>query len=166
MTMAQEYKAVDELNIPKYMGRWHQVYGDNFNKVFQGDGRCSTADYILQDDNTVYVLNKQIDPDNSIDKISGTAFYKDDDCCGYLTVKLDDKHDAPYWVLKLGPIVNDLYDYSIVSDDKAISLFVLARNVDRFYKDYNDIVLESLKELDFTKKYNMPVKMNQTECFI
>ena len=79
---------------------------------------------------------------------------------------LDGTPEAPYWVLELGPVVDDYYDYSIVSDNKGLSLYVLARDVDRFYKLYNDDVLNSLEEFGFTKFYNSPLVMNQTDCSI
>ena len=165
LIISAEYKAVDELYLPSYMGKWYQVYQDNFNKLFQGIGKCSTATYQIIDENKVSVFNKQIDEENKIDQITGYAYYKEDDYGGYLTVKLKDLPEAPYWVLELGPVVNDLYEYSIVSDDKALSLFVLARDVDIFYKNYNDDVVMSLENFGFTKKYNMPIVMNQTDCF-
>ena len=164
-SFGKEYKAVDELDLTKYMGKWYEVYQDNFNRLFQGNGKCSTATYKLTDDDKVSVFNEQITNDK-YDTIAGYAYYKDNDCCGYLTVQLKGTPEAPYWVLELGPIVDDLYDYSIVSDDKALSLFVLTRDVDRFFKLYNDQVLNSLKELGFTQKYNYPKIMNQTDCEI
>ena len=162
----KDYKAVDELNIENYTGRWYQVYQDSFNRLFQGNGRCATADYSIINENRVSVFNKQINTQDEYEDISGYAYYKDDDCCGYLTVKLDGAPQAPYWVLELGPIVDGLYDYSIVSDDKALSLFVLTRDVDRFYKLYDEQVLQSLNDLGFTKSINMPKIMNQTDCTI
>ena len=165
VSFGKEYVAVDDLDLTKYVGKWYEVYQDNFNRLFQGDGKCSTATYKLTEDNRVSVLNKQI-INNDYDTITGYAYYKDDDCCGYLTVQLDGTPEAPYWVLELGPIVNDLYDYSIVSDDKALSLFVLARDVERFFKLYNEDVLASLNEFGFSKKYNFPKIMNQTDCDI
>ena len=159
------YKAVDELVISQYMGKWYQVYKDNFDNLFQKNGKCSTADYSLREDNIVEVLNKQI-TNNHYDSITGIAYYNEDDCCGYLTVQLKDQSPAPYWVLELGPIVDNFYDYSIVSDNNAISLFVLARDVDRFYKLYQQQVDKSLKEFGFTKSYNKPEIMNQTNCVI
>ena len=84
-------------------------------------------DYDVED-GQVFVTNKQI-RDDLQDSITGYAYYKNDDCCGYLTVKLDGTPEAPYWILELGPIVNDYYEYSIVSDNIALSLYVLARNV-------------------------------------
>ena len=165
VSFSKEYKAVDELNIPQYMGKWYQVYKDNFDNLFQKNGICSTAEYVLGDDNIVKVLNKQI-TNNKYDSISGIAYYNNNDCCGYLTVELEGQSSAPYWVLQLGPIVEDQYDYSIVSDDKANSLFVLSRDVDRFYELYQDQVDTSLKEYGFTKKYNEPKIMNQTNCVV
>ena len=166
LSLAKEYKAVDDLDLPSYMGKWFQVYQDNFNKLFQRNGKCSTATYEIVGDNKVSVLNKQInEKKNQLDQIVGYAYYKDDDCCGYLTVKLKDTPEAPYWVLELGPIVNGFYDYSIVSDDKALALFVLTRDVDRFYTTYDESVQQSLYDFGFTKKYNTPFKMNQTDCF-
>ena len=115
---------------------------------FKGNGKCSTAQYKLIDDE-VSVLNSQIDENNEEDEISGYAYYKDEDCCGYLTVLLDGTPEAPYWVLELGPIVNEKYDYSIVSDNKALSLYVLTRDVNRFYQSYDTIVLDSLEDFWF-----------------
>lgn len=162
----KEYKAVDELNLESYVGKWYQVYQDSFNKLFQGNGKCSTAEYAILNDNTVSVFNQQINMKNEYDNIDGYAYYKDDDCCGYLTVKLDGTPEAPYWVLELGPIVDDLYDYSIISDNKALSLFVLTRDVDRFYKLYDTQVLESLNDFGFTRSINTPKTMNQTDCVV
>ena len=136
-SFCKDYKAVEDLDLTKYIGKWYQVYQDNFNKLFQGEGRCSTAEYEIVDDNKVSVFNKQINTNNEYDAITGYAYYKDDDCCGYLTVVLKGTPEAPYWVLELGPEVDGYYDYSIVSDDKALSLFVLTRDVDRFYKLYD-----------------------------
>lgn len=159
------YKAVDELDLNKYIGKWYQVYQDKFNAIFQDIGKCSTATYQLTEDNKVSVFNEQITNDK-YDTIAGYAYYKNDDCCGYLTVQLDGTPEAPYWVLELGPIFNHLYDYSIVSDNKGLSLYVLTRDVERFYKLYDDQVLKSLNDLGFSKKYNYPITMNQTDCEI
>ena len=162
--LSNEYKAVDDLDLQKYMGKWYQVYKDKFDNVFQKNGICSTAEYSLDND-IVKVFNKQI-TNGAYDSITGIAYYSNDDCCGYLTVELQGQSPAPYWVLELGPIVDNKYDYSIVSDNKAISLFVLTRDVDRFYKLYKEQVDASLKDFGFTKAYNKPEIMNQTNCEI
>lgn len=166
LSYSKEYKAVDDLDLEKYIGKWYQVYQDKFNKLFQGNGRCSTATYSIMDSNNISVFNEQINMKNKYDTIKGNAYYKLGDCCGYLTVLLEGAPEASYWVLKLGPIVDDLYDYAIVSDKKAFSLYVITRNVDRFYKLYDEQVLQALDDFGFTKSFNSPLTMNQTKCTI
>jgi len=155
-----KYEAVEYLDLNKYIGTWYEVYGDNFDKTFQGNGKCVKAYYKFNDFN-VSVLNTQLDQNNLRDSISGYAYYKNNDTGGYLTVQLDDLPEAPYWVIQLGPIVNGSYDYSIVSDNFKLSLFVLARNVTRFYEQYEDIVLESLEKFGFTRFINSPYQIDQ-----
>lgn len=164
IAFGNEYKAVDDVDLPKYMGKWYQMYGDTFDKLFQGNGRCSTAEYELLEDGRVSVFNKQLDKNDEVDSIPGFAYYNDGDCCGYLTVELKGTQPAPYWILELGPIVDDKYDYSVVSDNFALSLFVLARNVDDFYRLYDAGVQKSLQDFGFTKSRNSPIAMNQTDC--
>ena len=49
----------------------------------------------------------------------------------------------------------------IVSDNAKLSLFVLTRNVSRFYKEYDETVLNSLEDFGFNKLYNKPLEINQ-----
>ena len=69
---------------------------------------------------------------------------------------------APYWIIELGPLVDDQYDYAIVSDNIKLGLFVLARDVDRFFKLYDDDVLNSLETMGFNDVRNKPIKTNQS----
>ncbi len=160
ISKSEEYKAVDELDLNKYVGNWYQVYGNNFDKTFQGNGKCVQAFYKLNDYN-VSVLNTQLDKNDNSDSITGFAYYKDGDTGGYLTVQLKDLPEAPYWVIELGPIYDNMYDYSIVSDNAKVSLFVLTRNISRFYKEYDEKVLVSLDNFGFNKIYNKPIEIDQ-----
>ena len=59
-----EYKAVSELDLDKYIGEWYEVYGNNFDKTFQGNGRCIKAFYKLNEnqdsnDKNISVFNSQ-----------------------------------------------------------------------------------------------------------
>ena len=164
VVFGNDYMAVDNLDLDKYIGKWYQVYGDNFNKVFQGAGTCSQADYSFKENGEIAVVNQQINKQGNIESIEGIAYYKDGDSGGYLTVKLDNLTPAPYWVLSLGPVIDSEYQYSIVSDNNALSLFVLTRNVEEFEKKYKSEVLDSLTTLGFTKQWNHPIALNQTDC--
>lgn len=159
------YKPVDELDIPSYLGRWYEVYENKFDKTFQGNGYCVVADYALNKDGSVNVLNSQTNKNGDIQQISGLAYYDEGNSGGELTVKLDGvSKSAPYWVLELGPIIDSQYQYSIVSDNNALSLFVLARNTTEYYTNYDTIVQASLEKLGFTNNFNKPIAVSQDNC--
>ena len=50
------------------------------------------------------------------------------------------------WVLKLGPVVDDLYDYMIVAAETKNETFARTRNISRFDEYYEGEVREWLKE--------------------
>ena len=141
-------------------------YGDRADRAFQGFGTCITAEYTIQGDNNVSVFNREIRKDGTVDSIEGYAFYDTNCTGGELTVYLEGTpSNAPYWVLELGPVVNDEYDYAIVSDDKQFTLFILVRNVADFFELYNDNVTATLKEMGFNKSINEPeLILQDTTC--
>merc|ERR1712113_996060 len=69
-----------------------------------------------------------------------------------------------YLVFGLGPIVDGKYDYALVSDPKQATLYVLVRDVDRFKKQYESDVLDSLTKLGFTSTSNKPLATRQDGC--
>lgn len=162
MASSVSYEPVPELNLTQYDGLWYEVYGDRADRAFQGFGTCITAEYVILDSNNVSVYNREIRQDGTVDTIEGYAFYEDNSTGGELTVYLEGTPAlAPYWVLSLGPVVNDEYTYAIVSDNKAYTLFVLTRNVSDFLELYDDEVMEELVEFGFTKKINEPMLIDQ-----
>jgi lipocalin len=58
-------------------------------------------------------------------------------------------YDAPYWVIALGPLYQNLYDWAVVSDNFSISLFILARDYNRFDTLYKDEVLALVEKMGF-----------------
>jgi lysozyme C len=151
---------VDELNLDSYLGHWFQVYGAPTNTIFQGYGTCITADYGLLDNGQVSVLNSQLDENKQIEKINGYAYYKNISEPGQLTVHLDGVPvDSPYWVVKLGEIVDNQYQYSIITTPSGISLWVLTRDVEIFDELYAEEVEAFLNEYKF--KYT---SIEQTDC--
>ena len=126
---------VSSLNIPNYLGHWLLAYQAPTNFIFQGYGTCITADYGLLDNGNVSVINTQIDKQNEVEQITGYGYYKNISEPGKLTVHLEGVHvDAPYWVIKLGEIKNNQYEYSIITTPSGISLWVLVRNINSFFE--------------------------------
>jgi lysozyme C len=164
---------ISEINVPCYLGHWKQVYQAPTNVIFQGYGTCITADYGLLDNGNITVLNAQLDENHSIEQISGYAYYKNASEPGKLTVHLDGVPvDSPYWIVKLGEVVNNQYQYSIITTPSGISLWVLVRDIDVFMKYYNTEVEDFLHQYEF--KYtqvtcNSPTMLRsntQSECQI
>lgn len=140
---------INELNINSYLGHWFQVYGAPTNTIFQGYGTCITADYGLLDNGYVSVLNSQLNKNKEIENINGYAYYKNISEPGQLTVHLDGVPvDSPYWIVKLGEIIDNQYQYSIITTPSGISLWVLTRDIEKF----NELYQYEVK--DFLNKYN------------
>ena len=156
---------ITTLNLESYVGRWYQIYGNKFDQFFEKLASCITADYGLIPSGNISVLNSQYE-DNKIVQIEGHAYYSSMNknpslFPGQLTVNLDGvPHDSPYWIYNLGPIVDVQYEWAIVSDPIMLSLFVLARNVDKFNENYNSEVVSILNEYGFDNL----VKVNHENC--
>jgi lipocalin len=148
---------VETLDLEKYQGRWYQIYGNIYDQLFEKFASCITADYTLVPNGNITVLNSQYEDLNGIQQIEGYAYYSYNSdpkmYPGELTVHLNDvPHDAPYWVYTLGPENmenNEYYDWAIVSDPLKLSLFVLARDVNDYYENYDSEVLELLNGYGF-----------------
>ena len=152
---------VNELDLNSYLGHWVQIYGAPTNAIFQGYGTCATADYGLLDNGQVSVLNAQLNKNKEIETINGYGYYANVSEPGKLTVHLDGVPvDSPYWIVKLGEIVDDQYQYSIITTPSGISLWVLTRDVERFNELYSDEVTDFLNANNF--KY-VPIKQNDCQ---
>lgn len=156
----------EPFNVKSYLGKWYQVYSDKFVvSTFEKDAKCVFSIYDLYGTNNISVYNQQLNSNNEVESINGYAFISNPEFPRKLTVNLDGgMGDAPYWIYELGPIQNNLYEYSIVSDQYKLALFVLARDVNTFFKEYNNEVLEKLKRLGFTRPNNHPILTDQNDC--
>ena len=151
---------VPQLDIQSYLGHWLQAYQSPTNVIFQGYGTCITADYGVLDNGNINVINTQIDKHNEIDQINGYGYYKNVSEPGKLTVHLDGVPvDTSYWVIKLGEVKNNQYQYSIITTPSGISLWVLVRDITSFFELYNTEVIYFLAEYNF--KYET---VSQTDC--
>jgi len=157
-------ETVNELDVSKYLGNWYQIYGAPTNVIFQGYGKCLTAQYGLLENGDVSVLNSQINSNNKLEQISGYGYYTNTSEPGKLTVHLDGvPADSPYWVVRLGEVIHDQYQYSIISVPSGISLWVITRDVDNFYKKYDTEVKQYLDANNF--KYESITQDETCEYF-
>merc|ERR1711988_1922085 len=168
--------AVSSVDVKSYVGLWYQMYADAVViDTIEKNSFCDTALYGLNNDGSISVRNyaKIGSPTGDDYVITGYAYQaKGKEGTGELKVhfNLDEGHsvapfDAPYWILELGPINSDnMYDWAIVSDNLSQFLFVLARDVNIFNKEYKATVLSSLESMKFTG-YKKPIEIYQgTDC--
>lgn len=159
---------VSVLNQTQYLGHWVQVYSDLFvEATFENASLCDSADYAVYPNGTISVWNRERQDNTSGPErqIFGWAAAEDPTKPGELTVHLETtEFPAPYWVYQLGPVVDDQYQYSIVSDPLKLTLFVLARNTTTFRDLYNASVLAYLAEQGFTDLLNRPLETLQDGC--
>ena len=157
----------EPLNIPAYLGRWYQVYSNFFvTSTFERNAKCVLTDYGFYDQKNISVYNQEYNTrTGNKGSITGYAVIPDENTPRKLAVTLNGgMSDAPYWIYETGPIVKNQYEYSIVSDNMKIGLFVLARNVETFFTTYNEKVLEHLSMYGFTTFFNKPILTNQNDC--
>eukprot|EP01031_Cornospumella_fuschlensis_P025361 gene25361-30622_t len=152
---------VDALTVPAFLGLWYQMAGNEFVfKTSEKDTYCATAAYGDNGDGTLSVHNyaRITGPTGSIYTIDGYAYQTDAEKePGQLKVVFKSPDaapiPAPYWILELGPLnAQGLYDWAIVSDNMAVSLFVLARDVNVYNTQYKAQVESELVALGFTGK--------------
>jgi lipocalin len=74
--------------------------------------------------------------------------------------------DSPgsYWIVALGPVVDRQYQWAVVSDNRQVTLFVLARDPTTFKDVYEAQALERIGELGFTTFFNRPLPVQQEGC--
>ena len=138
-------QTISSIEVDKYLGYWYQIYGAPTNVIFQGYGKCITAEYGALNDGNISVLNSQLNKKYELEQISGYAYYTNSSEPGKLSVHLDGTPvDAPYWIVKLGESINEEYQYSIVTSPSGISLWVLVRDVYTFLENYDQEVTQYL----------------------
>jgi lipocalin len=148
--LAPNMPTISSISVDNYLGHWLQVYQAPTNVVFQGYGTCITADYGLLDNGYISVLNSQLDENKELEQISGYGYYKNISEPGKLTVHLEGVPvDSPYWIVKLGEVKDNQYQYTIITNPSGISLWVLTRNVDEFKKLYDKEVVDFLEQYNF-----------------
>jgi len=137
-----------------------QVYGSPTNVIFQGYGTCITADYSILDNGDINIINAQLDKNKENDQITGYGYYKNISEPGKLTVHLEGVPvDSPYWIIKLGEIKDNQYQYAIITVPSGISLWVLVRNLNNFTELYDKEITSFLNDYNF--KYD---SISQVDC--
>lgn len=160
---------VSSIELSSYLGKWYQTYASFLpNSTYEKDGSCVKADYTFISDTEFAILNSEYVGDLSNPKdvhirtATGTSTLPNPNEPGKWIVQFDTSmYKGLYWIIELGPIVNGLYDYSVVSAPLGIQLFVLARDVQRFEQEYEKKLIPRLIKEGFVTPFNRPLKTYQ-----
>lgn len=123
---------LDNFDEKKYLGKWYEVA--RIDNTFERNLVNATAEYSLNKDGTIKVINKAYDKKrNKEKKAEANAKIIDK---GILKVYFTPVFGGNYNVL----YVNDTYDYAVVGGGKAGYLWILSRDKNLDDKIYNDLV--------------------------
>lgn len=162
VAVLQSFKDIPYINsIPVidwnlYLGSWEQVFAGSFSLLtIEQAGIQNNAFYRLLNKNTISIYNTQKTITGKFKDAKGVGIIK---APGQLSVKFDENQvPAPYWIVAIGPVVDNQYQWSVVSDPFRINLFILARNRIVFKEEYQEEVLTIVKELGFSYAWNTPI---------
>lgn len=125
---------VAQLNLQQYAGQWFQQAESRLvADTIERNITCATAIYTINSNDTISVHNQGRvgSPNGTYDDLYGLAEIPDASQPGKLKVYLNGSYiphfGAPYWILQVGPVVNNQYSWAIVSDNFCASLFILTR---------------------------------------
>ncbi|XP_030840888.1 lazarillo protein-like [Strongylocentrotus purpuratus] len=159
---AEGLGTVYDVDANKYVGRWYNMYTNFWTDSFTGiDGaECTTAEYGKVSETNFTVTNAYSVGEGEPVTSSGYAWVPIQSEPGKVLIELDnDAAASTYWILKLGPIVDDQYEYSVVTDSQARSLSVLARDPETFDINYDAEVTEYLLITGFTSPTTQRVRV-------
>lgn len=114
-------EVVKSVDLEKYMGTWYQI-GRNPN-FFQGLCERSMAEYSLNEDGSVNVLNTCYRNEKVLTTISGKATVPNSEEPAKLVVDFGFFRKGDYWIINL----DSEYRWAVVSGPKKDALFILAR---------------------------------------
>lgn len=155
-------ETVTSFDVDKYQGSWYQVYDNNFNKLFVKDG-ISVKHYYNYPIIHMSYLNVHDNYTHTL--ISGDLNLKNTSNPGKFKMNLNSPIiNDNYYITKLGPVNDNKYDYSIVTDSLGLSLYVLVRNITEFENNYQDEINKFLNDTcsnDEVLEYlTKPIKIN------
>ncbi len=133
-------RTVDYVDISRYAGLWYEIA--RYPTDFDENAVAVTAQYTLNDNGTVHVLNRGLvgSLDGPETSIEGTARVVNPRTNAKLAVRFDRESiknfEFPYWIIDLGAD----YDYAVVSNPSRSTLYILNRTPSMDQQLYNDIL--------------------------
>jgi len=135
---------VDHFRLEKYLGDWYEIA--RLDHSFERDLTRVTANYSLQDDGGIRVLNRGYsEKEKRWKEAEGKAYFVRGTDQGYLKVSFFGPFYGSYIVFELD---HENYQYSLVSGPDKSYLWILARNPE-MKKDLMDSLIAKAAALGF-----------------
>jgi len=140
----ENVKPVDNFKLEKYLGKWYEIA--RLDHSFERGLTRVTADYSLQDNGGVRVLNRGYSPkENTWKEVEGKAYFVEGSDQGYLKVSFFGPFYGSYIVFELD---HENYQYALVCGPKKSYLWILARDPE-MKKDIKDLLTAKATKLGF-----------------
>ena len=135
-TQKLELNTVKEVNLERYMGTWYEIA--RLPNSFEEGLNCVTANYSLNSNGSVKVVNRGVDEDKpeKLSEASGKAKVPNTNEPGKLKVTFFWPFYGKYWILKL----DEQYHYAIVGEPSGKYLWILSRSPQIDDELLNDLV--------------------------
>ncbi|GAB5557179.1 MAG: lipocalin family protein [Schleiferiaceae bacterium] len=118
---SEDMTVVESVELEKYMGTWYDIA--HFPKSFQNGCSCISAEYAIESDSRVSVVNSCTEIDGNVRKAEGHAYIADKETNAKLRVSFFWPFYGDYWIIDLA----EDYSYALVGSPDRESLWVLAR---------------------------------------
>jgi len=134
-------ETVEFVDLEQYAGLWYEIAS---NPVFFNEDLVGvTAEYTLNDDGTVKVVNKGFEGslDGPMTSIEGVARVRDEETNAKLGVSFSSVpgsrfFEGEYWIIAL----DENYEWAVVSDSRQMTLFILSRTPSVSVEFFNGLV--------------------------
>jgi lipocalin len=164
------FTVIENIDYNKYNGNWYEIYVSEFSNLNNNKiEKCIKHKYEYINDcyedycEKLLVTKKFINENDEYKEVDAFMINKSDKKGnGKLSFYINNNYlSIPYWIIKLGEIKDNQYQYSIISNPLRSSLIVLGRDIYDFNDKYNKEVLEYLSKYNFNY-----IKINHTYCEI
>ena len=160
----KEVNVVENVNLNYYNGSWYQYYTNYYSLFFNDISNCSKYNFNVLND-TNYLLEESYQDNQLITKLNSQGILEN----SILENDYGLIFNIESYIIKNGPIIDNKYRYSILTDDIGFSLVLLVRDIDEFESNYQDEVNEFLNEFFLKVPDNLKfifnsIKINHLGC--
>lgn len=129
----KDLETVQYVDVEKYLGKWYEIAA--FPQSFQKGCSCTTAEYSLNDNGSLKVVNS-CNVEGKRKTSTGKAFIKDKTTNAKLAVQFFWPFKGKYWIIELA----EDYSYAVVGHPNREYLWILSRTPEMGETIYNSLL--------------------------